>query len=85
MIANYLAWLILGCFIGWLMSQILPPQQTGKLRADMAMGAASAFGTGIVTQLLVRYPAGEFSIPLLIVSILGSVVALATHRTFVRT
>ena len=85
MIINYLAWLLLGSFMGWLMSQILPPQRSEQLKSDIVMGAASAFGTGILMQLLARYPVGEFSLSLLIVSILGSVVTLATHRTFVRT
>lgn len=86
MVANYLAWLAFGSLVGWLMSQILPAQQrSGQLRLDIILGATSAFGTGILMQLVIRYPISEFNLAVLIVCILGSVVALATHRTFVRT
>ena len=85
MIVNYLAWLIFGCVCGWLMSQILPAQRPNQTKSDVILGALSAFGTGTIMQVLIHYPLKEFNLSLLIISILGAVVALATHRTFVRT
>lgn len=86
MILNYLAWLAFGALAGWLMSQILPAQkQIEQLKSDIILGASSAFGTGILMQLIIRYPAGEFNLTVLLICFLGAVVALATHRTFVRT
>ena len=85
MILNYLAWLILGCLVGWLASQLLPPQRSDQVKSDIVIGAASAFGTGILMQLLIRYPIQNFNVTILIISMFGAVVALATHKTFVRT
>lgn len=85
MLANYFSWITIGCMIGWVISQILPARHGGHAKPDIIMGAASAFGTGILMQIVIQYPVNEFSPSLLVISILGAIVALATHRTFART
>lgn len=86
MLINYLSWLVFGALVGWIMSQVMPLLGESNPMTDILIGSAASFLTGFVTQLFI--PPGAisgFNVALLIISILGGIVCLATRRTLVRT
>lgn len=84
---NLILWLIAGAIIGWLASRIMGTNSQQGLLLDIVVGIVGAvlagwfltplFGIGTINQ-------NNFSIPALLVSLLGAVILLAIFRLFRR-
>jgi len=84
---NLILWLIAGAVIGWLASRIMGTNSQQGLLLDIVVGVVGAvlagwfltplFGIGTINQ-------NDFSIPALLVSLLGAVILLAIVRLFRR-
>jgi uncharacterized membrane protein YeaQ/YmgE (transglycosylase-associated protein family) len=84
---NIILWLIAGAVIGWLASRIMGTNSQQGLLLDIVVGIVGAvlagwfltplFGIGTINQ-------NNFSIPALLVSLLGAVILLAIVRVFRR-
>ncbi|MBF2029923.1 MAG: GlsB/YeaQ/YmgE family stress response membrane protein [Oscillatoriales cyanobacterium C42_A2020_001] len=87
---NIIAWLVLGLLAGAIAKAIYPGQQGGGILATIILGIVGAFIGGSLYSLLntgsLQLVAAGFSLPGLIVAILGAMVAiflwgLMTRRT----
>jgi len=84
---NIILWLIAGAVIGWLASRIMGTSSQQGLLLDIVVGVIGAvlagwflsplFGVGTINQ-------NDFSLPALLVSLLGAVILLAIVRLFRR-
>ena len=84
---NLILWLIAGAVIGWLASRSMGTNSQQGLLLDIVVGVVGAvlagwfltplFGIGTINQ-------NDFSIPALLVSLLGAVILLAIVRLFRR-
>jgi len=84
---NLIIWLIAGAVIGWLASRIMGTSSQQGLLLDIVVGVIGAFlagwfltplfGVGTINQ-------NNFSLPALMVSLLGAVILLAVVRLFSR-
>ena len=84
---NFILWLIAGAVIGWLASRIMGTSSQQGLLMDVVVGVIGAFlagwfltpifGIGTINQ-------NNFSLPALLVSLLGAVLLLAIVRLFRR-
>ncbi len=84
---NFIIWLIAGAFIGWLASRLMGTNGQQGLLLDIVVGVVGAFVAGwFITPLVGIGTINEnvFSIPALIVSLLGAIVLLAVVRLFSR-
>ena len=84
---NFIIWLIAGALIGWLASRIMGTSSQQGLLLDIVVGVVGAvlagwfltplLGVGTINQ-------NDFSIPALLVSLLGAIILLAIVRLFRR-
>jgi len=84
---NLIIWLIAGALIGWLASRIMGTSSQQGLLLDIVVGVVGAvlagwfltplLGVGTINQ-------NDFSIPALLVSLLGAIILLAIVRLFRR-
>jgi uncharacterized membrane protein YeaQ/YmgE (transglycosylase-associated protein family) len=84
---NIILWLIAGAVIGWVASRIINTSSQQGLFLDIVVGVIGAvlagwfltplFGIGTINQ-------NDFSLPALLVSLLGAVILLAIVRLFRR-
>lgn len=82
---NLILWLIAGAVIGWLASKIMGTNSQQGLLLDIVVGVVGAFlagwfltplfGIGTINQ-------NNFSLPALLVSLLGAVILLAIVKLF---
>ena len=82
---NFIVWLVVGAIIGWVASQLMG-QREGLL-LNIVVGIVGAFLAGLVLTPLLHIPTinqGSFSLPALIVSLLGAVALLAIVSVFRR-
>jgi uncharacterized membrane protein YeaQ/YmgE (transglycosylase-associated protein family) len=80
---NFIIWLIVGAIIGWLASMLMG-QREGLL-LNIVVGIVGAFLAGLVLSPLLGIGTinqGNFSLPALIVSLLGAVALLAIVSLF---
>ena len=84
---NIIIWLIAGAFIGWLASRIMGTSSQQGLLLDIVVGIVGAvlagwfltplFGISTINQ-------SNFSLPALLVSLLGAIVLLAIVKLLTR-
>ena len=84
---NWIVWLIVGGIIGWLASIVMKTDAQQGTLMNVVVGIVGAFlgglllsplfGTGTINQ-------GSFSLPSLLVSLLGAVILLAIVNLFRR-
>jgi uncharacterized membrane protein YeaQ/YmgE (transglycosylase-associated protein family) len=82
---NFIVWLIAGAIIGWVASQLMG-QREGLL-LNIVVGIVGAFITGYVLTPLLHVGTinqNVFSIPALLVSLLGAIILLAALSVFRR-
>ena len=80
---NFIVWIIVGAIIGWVASKIMGTSGQQGLLLDIVVGIVGAllagwfltplFGVGTINQ-------ADFSLPALLVSLLGAVILLAIVR-----
>ena len=84
---NYVVWLIVGGFIGWVASVMMRTDAQQGTLLNIVVGIVGAFIAGLVlTPMLGISTINEsnFSLPALLVSLLGSIVLLAVVGVFRR-
>lgn len=82
---NFLIWIIVGGFIGWLASIIMKTNSRQGLIADIIVGIVGAFVGGYFLSPLFNISTineSNYSIPALLVSLGGAVLLLAVSKLF---
>ena len=82
---NFIVWLIVGAIIGWVASQLMGRRE--GLLLNIVVGIVGAFLAGLVLTPLLGIPTinqNNFSLPGLIVSLLGAIILLAVVTIFQR-
>lgn len=82
---NFIIWLIVGAIIGWVASQLMGRPE--GLLLNIVVGIVGAFLAGLVLTPLLGIGTinqGNFSLPALIVSLVGAIVLLAIVGVFQR-
>jgi len=85
MLINFIIWLIVGGIIGWLASLIMGDRE--GLLLDIVVGIVGAFLAGLVLTPFIGVTTinqGNFSLPGLLVSLLGALILLAIVNLFRR-
>ena len=80
---NFIVWLIVGAIIGWLASRLMGTDGQQGTLIDIVVGIVGAFVAGIVLTPLFGISTinqSNFSLPALIVSLLGAIILLAVVR-----
>jgi uncharacterized membrane protein YeaQ/YmgE (transglycosylase-associated protein family) len=82
---NFVMWLMVGGIIGWLASTFLRSDAEQGTLLNVVVGVVGAFLAGLVLTPLLgieTISAGRFSLPALLVSLLGALVLLAVVNRF---
>jgi uncharacterized membrane protein YeaQ/YmgE (transglycosylase-associated protein family) len=82
---NFIIWLIVGAIVGWVASMLM--RQPEGLLLNIVVGIVGAFLAGLVATPLFGIATinqGDFSLPALVVSLLGAIVLLAIVNMFRR-
>ena len=84
---NFIVWLIAGAIIGWLASMIMRRNRQQDMLIDIVVGIVGAFVAGyLLTPLfgISTINQNNFSLPALVVSLVGAVILLAVVGFFRR-
>lgn len=84
---NFIIWIIAGAVIGWIASMIMHTNGSQGLLLDIVVGIVGAFLAGLLLTPLFGIGTinqSNFSLPALLVSLLGAVILLAIVRLFRR-
>ena len=84
---NFIVWLIAGAIIGWLASRLMGTDRQQGLLLDIVVGVVGAFVAGWFIAPLVGVGTinqSNFSIPALLVSLVGAIILLAVVGFFRR-
>lgn len=84
---NFIIWIIAGAILGWLASRIMGTNGQQGLLLDIVVGIVGAFVAGwFLTPLfgISTINQNNFSLPALLVSLVGAVILLAVIRLFRR-
>ncbi len=84
---NFIVWLIAGACIGWLASVIMRTNAQQGLLLNIVVGIVGAFIAGLVLTPFFGISTinqSNFSLPALLVSLLGAIVLLAVVSIFRR-
>ena len=82
---NFIIWLIAGAIVGWVASRIMGTSGQQGLILDIVVGVVGAFLAGyFLTPFfgISTINQNNFSIPALLVSLVGAVILLAVVRMF---
>jgi uncharacterized membrane protein YeaQ/YmgE (transglycosylase-associated protein family) len=80
---NFIIWIIAGAVIGWIASMVMGTNARQGLLLDIIVGIVGAFLAGLVLTPLFGIGTinqNDFSLPALLVSLLGAVLLLAIVR-----
>jgi uncharacterized membrane protein YeaQ/YmgE (transglycosylase-associated protein family) len=84
---NFIVWIIVGGIIGWLASLVMRTDAEQGTLLNIIVGIVGAFLAGLVLTPLFGIGTinqGNFSLPALLVSLLGAVILLAVVNLFRR-
>lgn len=84
---NFIVWLIAGAIIGWVASLIMHTDGQQGTLIDIVVGVVGAFVAGLVLTPLFGISTineSNFSLPALLVSLLGAIILLAVVNLFRR-
>ena len=87
MLLNFIIWIIVGGILGWLASLIMRTDAQQGTLLNIVVGIVGAFLAGLVLSPLFGIStinSGNFSIPALLVSLLGAIILLAIVNLFRR-
>ena len=82
---NFIIWIIVGGFIGWLASVIMKTNSRQGIIADVIVGIVGAFVGGFFLSPLFNISTineSNYSIPALLVSLGGAIILLAISKLF---
>lgn len=80
---NFIIWIIAGAVIGWIASSIMGTNSRQGLLLDIVVGIVGAFIAGVVLTPLFGIGTinqNDFSLPALLVSLVGAIILLAVVR-----
>jgi len=84
---NFIVWIILGGILGWIASMIMHTDAQQGTFLNIIVGIVGAFLAGMFLSPIFGVPTinqSDFSIPSLLVSLLGAVILLAIVNLFRR-
>jgi len=84
---NFIIWIIVGAFIGWLASLIMHTDAEQGTLLDIVVGVVGAFVAGLVVNPLLgggNINQGNFHLVSLLASLAGAVILLAVVNLFRR-
>jgi len=84
---NFLIWIIVGGIIGWVASMIMSTDGRQSTIIDIVVGCVGAFVAGLVLTPFFGISTineNNFSLPALMVSLLGAIILLAVVKFFRR-
>lgn len=84
---NFIIWIIAGAIIGWLASRIMGTNGQQGTLLDIIVGIVGAFIAGLVLTPyfgVTTINQNNFSLPALLVSLVGALILLAVVRLFRR-
>ncbi len=84
---NLILWIILGGLIGWIASMIMGTDARQGVLLDIIVGIVGAFLAGLLLTPLFGVPTinqGDFSLPGLLISLMGAIILLAIVNLFRR-
>lgn len=84
---NFVIWLIVGGIIGWIASVVMRTNSRQGLLLDVVVGIVGAVVAGLVLTPLFGIGTinqNNFSLPAMMVSLLGAIILLAVVRLFRR-
>jgi uncharacterized membrane protein YeaQ/YmgE (transglycosylase-associated protein family) len=84
---NFIIWIIAGAILGWLASRIMGTNGQQGLLLDIVVGIVGAFVAGwFLTPFfgISTINQNNFSLPALLVSLVGAIILLAVIRLFRR-
>lgn len=82
---NFIVWIVVGAIIGWVASQLMGKRE--GLVLNIIVGIAGAFIAGYILTPLLHIGTinqNNFSVPALLVSLLGAIILLAVLSLFRR-
>jgi uncharacterized membrane protein YeaQ/YmgE (transglycosylase-associated protein family) len=82
---NFILWLIAGGLIGWIASLVMRTDAQQGLILNIIVGIVGAFVAGLVLTPLLGIGTinqSEFSLPALLVSLVGAIILLAVVNLF---
>lgn len=82
---NFIVWLIVGAIIGWVASLLMGTDGRQGTILDIVVGVVGAFVAGWLISPLVGVGTinqNDFSLPALIVSLVGALILLAVVKLF---
>ena len=86
-LVSLLVWLVVGGLIGWVASMIMGTDAQQGVLLNIVVGIAGAFLGGLLLSPLLGVGTlnqGNFSIPALLISLVGAVILLALSSLFRR-
>ena len=84
---NLIIWIVVGAVIGWIASMIMGTDARQGVLLDIVVGIVGAFLAGLLLTPLFGVGTinqGNFSLPALLVSLMGAVILLAIVNLFRR-
>ena len=84
---NFIIWIIVGGIIGWLASIVMRTDAQQGTLLNIIVGIVGAFLAGLVLTPLFgvgNINSGDFSLPSLLISLLGAIILLALYRMMTR-
>jgi uncharacterized membrane protein YeaQ/YmgE (transglycosylase-associated protein family) len=84
---NFIVWLIVGGIIGWLASLVMRTDAQQGTLLNIVVGIVGAFVAGLVLTPLFgigTINSGNFSLPAMLLSLLGAIILLAVVNLFRR-
>ena len=84
---NFIVWIIAGAIIGWIASMIMGTNGQQGTILDIVVGIVGAFIAGVVLTPLFGISTinqSNFSLPALLVSLVGAIILLAVVKFFQR-
>jgi uncharacterized membrane protein YeaQ/YmgE (transglycosylase-associated protein family) len=84
---NFIIWIIVGGLIGWIASIVMRTDAQQGLLLNIIVGIIGAFLAGLVLTPLFGVGSinqGDFSLPSLLISLLGAIILLAIVNLFRR-
>jgi uncharacterized membrane protein YeaQ/YmgE (transglycosylase-associated protein family) len=84
---NFIVWIIVGGLIGWIASIVMRTDAQQGLLLNIIVGIVGAFLAGLVLTPLFGVGSinqGNFSLPSLLISLLGAIILLAIVNLFRR-
>ncbi|MGQ0600354.1 MAG: GlsB/YeaQ/YmgE family stress response membrane protein [Anaerolineales bacterium] len=84
---NFIIWIVVGAIIGWIASMVMGTNARQGTLLDIVVGIVGAFLAGLLLTPLFgvgNINQGDFSLPALLVSLVGAVILLAIVNLFRR-